>query len=100
MPDLARRAVLLEDPPGERRGSFGEWVSAMAAALLSLGERTTKELGRGELEQVYVKGASGYVVMMNVGEESVLEGITGHQAKLGMVLLDMKRAAADLSKIL
>lgn len=38
--------------------------------------------------------------MINVGEESVLEGITGRQAKLGLVLLDMKRAAAGLSNVL
>lgn len=74
-------------------------VSAMAAALLSLGERTASELARGELEQVYVKGAAGYVVLMRAGEETVLEAIAGTAAKLGMVLLDMKRAAADVAKL-
>lgn len=72
-------------------------VSAMAAAMLALGERTTAELTRGELQQMYVKGQEGYVVMMSVGEEGVLEGISGKQAKLGMVLLDMKRAASELA---
>ncbi len=75
-------------------------VSAMAAALLALGERTAKELGRGELEQIYVKGKNGYIVLMNVGSESVLEAIAGPGAKLGMVLLDMKRAAAELGKMI
>ena len=36
-------------------------VSAMSAAMLSLGERIASELGRGMLDQVYVKGANGYV---------------------------------------
>ena len=31
-------------------------VSAMSAAMLSLGERIASELGRGELEQVYIRG--------------------------------------------
>lgn len=75
-------------------------VSAMAAALLSLGERTARELARGSLEQVYVKGGTGYVVLMRAGTESVLEAIAGKEAKLGMVLLDMKRAAAELGKLL
>ena len=41
-------------------------VGAMSAAMLSLGDRTSRELARGELEQVLVKGAKGYVLMPNV----------------------------------
>lgn len=75
-------------------------VSAMAAALLSLGERTATELARGRLEQVYVRGENGYVVLMRLGSENVLEVIVNRIGKLGMVLLDMKRAAAELVKAL
>ncbi len=41
----------------------------MSAAMLSLGERIAGELGRGSLEQVYIKGLKGYVILMSVGEE-------------------------------
>lgn len=74
-------------------------VSAMAAALLALGERSVKELQRGTLEQVYVKGNQGYIVLMQAGEEAVLEAIAGPNAKLGMVFLDMKRAAQELARL-
>jgi len=80
-------------------GTDEDRVSAMAAALLSLGERTSQELQRGALEQVYVKGASGYIVLMQAGSEGVLEGIAGSGAKLGMLLLDMKRAAQELARL-
>lgn len=80
-------------------GTDEDRVSAMAAALLSLGERTVGELQRGTLEQVYVKGAEGYIVLMQAGTETVLEVITGSGAKLGMVLLDAKRSALQLSKL-
>ncbi len=80
-------------------GTDEDRVSAMAAALLSLGERTAGELERGDLEQIYVKGGNGYVVLMRAGGDSVLEAIAGPAAKLGMVLLDMKRAAQELAKI-
>jgi predicted regulator of Ras-like GTPase activity (Roadblock/LC7/MglB family) len=75
-------------------------VSAMSAAMLSLGERIATELGRGSLEQVYVKGEIGYVVLMSVGEEAVLTALAREQAKLGLILLDMRRAAEDLSKLI
>lgn len=81
-------------------GTDEDRVSAMAAALLSLGERTSDELARGSLEQVYVKGSNGYIILMAAGPEAVLEVIAGQGAKLGMVLLDMKRAAQEISRLL
>lgn len=71
-------------------------VSAMSAAMLSLGERIASELGRGILEQVYIRGENGYVLLMAVGEEAVLTVMARKEAKLGLILLDMKRAVADL----
>ncbi len=42
-------------------------VSAMSAAMLSLGERIAGELGRGSLDQVYIHGDEGYVLLMASG---------------------------------
>lgn len=74
-------------------------VSAMSAAMLSLGERIASELGRGMLDQVYVKGGNGYVILMSVGEEAVLTTIVRKDAKLGLIFLDMRRSADDLEKL-
>ncbi|MCF6277362.1 MAG: roadblock/LC7 domain-containing protein [Anaerolineales bacterium] len=75
-------------------------VSAMSAAMLSLGERIASELGRGSLEQVYIKGEKGFVVLMSVGEEAVLTALAREQAKLGLIFLDMRRAVEDLEKLI
>ncbi|MGQ9628617.1 MAG: roadblock/LC7 domain-containing protein [Anaerolineae bacterium] len=74
-------------------------VSAMSAAMLSLGERIAAELGRGYLEQVYIRGDNGYVFLMSVGEDAVLTVLARKDAKLGLILLDMRRAVEDLSRI-
>ena len=71
-------------------------VSAMSAAMLSLGERIASELHRGTLDQVFVRGEDGYVLLMSVGEEAVLTALARKNAKLGLVCLDMKRTAAEL----
>ncbi|MGC8697416.1 MAG: roadblock/LC7 domain-containing protein, partial [Halothiobacillus sp.] len=47
-------------------------VGAMSAALLSLGDRTARELARGTLEQVLIKGANGYILMTYAGTDAVL----------------------------
>jgi predicted regulator of Ras-like GTPase activity (Roadblock/LC7/MglB family) len=75
-------------------------VSAMTAAMLSLGERIAGELGRGSLEQVYIRGKQGFVVLMAVGEHAVLTVLAREQAKLGLLFLDMRRAVDDLKELL
>lgn len=75
-------------------------VSAMSAAMLSLGERIASELKRGLLDEVYVRGEKGYVILRAVGEEAVLTVLARQQAKLGLLFLDMRRAAEELSTIL
>jgi hypothetical protein len=74
-------------------------VSAMSAAMLSLGERISGELGRGGLEQVYIRGNEGYVILMSVGEGAVLTTLVREGAKLGLIFLDMRRTADDLEKL-
>lgn len=75
-------------------------VAAMSAAMLSLGERISTELGRGSLDQVYIRGINGFAILMSIGEEAVLTLLAHKQAKLGLVFLDMRRAVEDLLKLL
>lgn len=75
-------------------------VGAMSATMLALGERAAGELERGELEQTFVKGKNGYVIMSFVGESAVLTAIASKEAKLGLVFLEMKRATVELLKVL
>jgi hypothetical protein len=74
-------------------------VSAMSAAMLSLGERISNELGRKGLEQVFIRGDKGLVILMAVGEEAVLTVLAREDAKLGLIFLDMRRVADDLAKL-
>ncbi|NOZ54584.1 MAG: hypothetical protein GXP08_15865 [Gammaproteobacteria bacterium] len=75
-------------------------VGAMSAAMLSLGDRTAQELSRGELEQVLVKGNSGYILMTYAGQDAVITVLAKPKAKLGLIFLDVKRAAENISKVL
>lgn len=74
-------------------------VAAMSAAMLSLGERTAQELNRGKLDQVFIRGEDGYVLLMNAGEDAVLTTLVRKDAKLGLIFLDMKRAVEELAKL-
>jgi predicted regulator of Ras-like GTPase activity (Roadblock/LC7/MglB family) len=74
-------------------------VSAMSAAMLSLGERIASELGRGNLSEVQIKGEKGFVILQSLGTEAVLTVLAREGAKMGLVLLDMRRAVEDLAKL-
>jgi len=74
-------------------------LGAMSAALLSLGERTADELGRGELAQVFIEGTHGYVFLLAAGHEGVLTTIVRRGSKLGLVLYDIRNAAKNIAAI-
>src|SRR5690348_2985070 len=72
----------------------------MSAALLSLGERAAQGLGRGELSQVYIEGESGTVFLVSADDEAVLVAVAAPGAKVGMMLYEVRRAAADIAEAL
>jgi hypothetical protein len=77
-----------------------ELVSGMAAGLLGVGERIAAELMGGAMEQTYVRGRLGYVILNAVGQEALLIVLTTPEAKLGLVFLDVRRRVQELATIL
>src|SRR6059036_2635804 len=75
-------------------------VAAMSAALLSLGERAAEGLGRGGLNQVYIEGDTGTVFLVSADDEAVLVAVAAKGAKVGMMLYDVRRAAAVVAAVL
>lgn len=102
-PDIEASAIVSVDglimASALQQGVEEDRVSAMSAAMLSLGERISSELGRGGLEQVYIKGNAGSIILTSVGEEAVLTAMARHEAKLGLIFLEMRRASEDLVKL-
>ncbi len=103
-PDIEASAVISTDglmmAARLPQGLDQDRVGAMSAAILSLGDRTASELARGTLEQVLIKGDAGFVLMTHAGEEAVLTVLATPDAKLGLIFLDVKRAAAAISKVI
>jgi hypothetical protein len=77
-----------------------ERVSAMSAAMLSLGERIGKELLGGETDRIYVEGDEGYSILTSCGEEAVFLVLASKAAKQGLLMLEIKRTLADLKPAL
>ncbi len=77
-------------------GMDEERVAAMSAAMLSLAERIGMELARGQIDRIYVEGDQGYGVLTSCGEDAVFLVLASQAAKQGLLMLEIKRALAEL----
>lgn len=73
-----------------------ERVSAMSAALLSLGERIGSELMRGNIGQIALDGDVGYCILITCGEEAVFLVLATRMVKKGILNLEVKRALGEI----
>jgi uncharacterized protein len=81
-------------------GMDDERVSTMSAAMLSLGERIGHELGRGNIDRIYVEGNEGFSILTRCGEDAVFLVLAGKTAKQGVLMLEIKRTLAELKPAL
>jgi uncharacterized protein len=77
-----------------------ERVSAMSAAMLSLGERIGQELARGSIDRIFVEGDKGYGILTSCGEDAVFLVLADQKAKQGVMMLEIKRAVSEIKLIL
>ncbi|HAX90108.1 MAG TPA: diacylglyceryl transferase [Cyanobacteria bacterium UBA11370] len=77
-------------------GMDDERVSAMSAAMLSLGERIGKELVRGAIDRIYVEGNQGFSILTSCGEDAVFLVLATKEAKQGVLMLEIKRTLSEL----
>jgi len=82
-------------PPGTNEDA----IAAMSATVLALGERTTREFAIGALNQVYFKGADGYILLQGAGDDGVLVVVTDGTAKLGVLFLLIMRTSGEIRQL-
>lgn len=75
-------------------------IAAMTAALLSLSERAIIEMSKGDFDQLYIKGSSGYLLILQAGPNAVLTVSTTSEVRLGLILLDCRRTCEKISKLI
>ena len=75
-------------------------IGAMCAALLGLADTAATEMARGELKLVLLHGTEGVLLLVHIGQSHVLALSATTEIKLGMVLVDAKKAAATVATML
>jgi predicted regulator of Ras-like GTPase activity (Roadblock/LC7/MglB family) len=75
-------------------------IAAMAASIIALGERVLGRLARGEIDRILLDGSEGGIVVVPVGREAALAAMVSKEAKLGLVMYEVRRAATEVEKVL
>ena len=81
-------------------GMDDERVSAMSAAMLSLGERIGSELSRGSIDRILVEGNQGFGMLTSCSDDAVLLVLANETVKQGMLMLETKRLLSELKLLL
>ena len=95
---LSKDGNLLFSSHGE--GVDRERVTAMLAALANLAERVARENGKDHASQVRIKSEGGHVLLVRLDGGGTLAATTGPDARVGLVLYDMRNARADVQRAL
>jgi len=82
--------------PGVER----ERVGAMLAALVYLSERVARESGKGYISQLRIDAGGGQLLLVWLDGGGVLAATTGPEARVGLVLYDMRNARSEVEKAL
>ena len=82
--------------PGVER----ERVGAILAALVNLSERLARESGKGQFSQLRIDTGGGHLLVVRLDGGGVLVATTGQEARVGLVLYDMRNSRGEVEKVL
>ena len=77
-----------------------ERVGAMISALSGISDRRARERGHEGYSQVRVRAPEGYVLLSSLSDGSTLAATTGPEARVGLVLYDMRNARPEAERAL
>src|SRR5215210_5065729 len=77
-----------------------ERVGAILAALVNLAERLARERGKGHISQLRIDTGGGHLLVVRLDGGGVLAATTGQEARVGLVLYDMRNSRGEVEKAL
>jgi uncharacterized protein len=92
----ARDLLSSSHDPGVDR----ERVGAMLAALVKLSERVARENGKDHTSQLRIDTEGGHLLLVRLDDGGVLAATTGPEARVGLVLYDMRNSRGEVEKVL
>ncbi|HJH28765.1 MAG TPA: hypothetical protein C5S51_03605 [Methanosarcinaceae archaeon] len=77
-----------------------ETFAAMSATMLGAAETATTELGKGLPDRLIVESEHGKIIATGAGPKALLIVLTEPNAGLGLILVELEKAAEKIKKML
>jgi predicted regulator of Ras-like GTPase activity (Roadblock/LC7/MglB family) len=77
-----------------------ERVGALLAALVNLSDKAARESGKNHASQLRIDAEGGHLLLVRLDGGGVLAATTGPEARVGLVLYDMRNARGEVEKVL
>jgi uncharacterized protein len=74
-----------------------DMLAALGTDLLGRASRSAEEFGRGQIDELYFRGPEGYMTVVRAGAGQALVCVANANVTLGLLLADVRRAAAKLA---
>lgn len=75
-------------------------IAGLLAALVDLSERVAREGGKDNASQLRVDTGEGHLLLVRLEGGGVLAATTGPEARVGLVLYDMRNSRAEVERVL
>ncbi len=72
-------------------------LAALGADLLARSSRSAEEFGRGQINELYMRCDSGYLIVVQAGSDQALVCLATPAVTLGLLLVDVRRAAGEMA---
>jgi len=83
-----------------QKEQFAESIAAMSATMLGAAETATIEFGKGIPHRVIVESEEGRLIAVGAGPKALLVVIVDSDTGLGLILLELEKAATKLKELL
>ncbi len=83
-----------------QKEQFAESIAAMSATMLGAAETATIEFGKGIPHRVIVESEEGRLIAVGAGPKALLVVIVDSGTGLGLILLELEKAATKLKELL
>ncbi|MFK7930344.1 MAG: roadblock/LC7 domain-containing protein [Myxococcota bacterium] len=89
--------ILAASPPMDEDDEMTAVATPLLTTLGGIADRVTRELGRGGLEQMVLRGPSGHIVVADLADGRLLAVVARPAVRLGLLLDDVSAVADQLS---
>ncbi|MCL7411036.1 MAG: roadblock/LC7 domain-containing protein [Methanosarcinaceae archaeon] len=97
---VSRDGLLITSNFPSSDSTRAETFAAMSATMLGAAETATTELGKGTPDRVIVESEHGKLIATGAGPKALLVVLTKLDAGLGLILVELEKAAEKIKKIL